>query len=149
MMFQPLTEPMPRPLPNTVDQVVTLLYEDISFRDKVVIAGLAESELEPLLYKVMAKTIREEFGIFSGNSELLNSCCRYIVREYPKHQDPVMIIIKELWKKAEKTHRLHLVDGTRHQTAKLAVMENRKDQVFTAPPLKPTQHRHRIRMREV
>lgn len=110
MMFQPLDEPMPRPLPYTVNQVVELLYEDISFRDKVVIAKLSESELEPFLYTGIAKTIREEFGLYNGNTDLLVSCCRYIGRKYENYEDPVMVIIKELWERAKKTHTLHLVD---------------------------------------
>ncbi len=108
---------MPRPLPYSVEQVVTVLYEDISLRDKVVIANLAESELDPSLYTVMAKTIREEFKLYSGNTELLSSCCKYIGRKYANHEDPVMVIIKELWKKARETHRLHLVVSSRRSPA--------------------------------
>ena len=117
MMFQPLDEPMPRPLPFTVEQVVEVLYEDISLRDKVVIANFSESELDSSLYTAMAKTIRKEFGLYSGNTELLNSCCRYIGRKYENHEDPVMVIIKELWKKTKKTHTLHLVDTTSQSPA--------------------------------
>lgn len=109
MMFQPLNEPMPRPLPYTVEQVVELLYDDISLRDRVVIAQLSESELDSYLHGVMAKTIREEFGLFSGNTDLLASCCKYIGRKYQSYEDPVMVIIKELWEKAKKNNRLHLV----------------------------------------
>ena len=117
MMFQPLESPMPRQLPYTVEQVVELLYDDLSFRDKVVIANLSEVDLDLSLYGAIAKTIRKEFGIYSGNTELLDSCCRYICRKYQSHEDPAMVIIKELWKKARKTHLLHLVDTSVQATA--------------------------------
>lgn len=117
MMFQPFDTPMPRQLPYTVEQVVELLYDDLSFREKVVIANLSESDLDFSLYAALAKTIRKEFGIFNGNSELLNSCCKYIGRKYESHEDPVMVIIKELWTKAKEIHILHLVNMPVQTTA--------------------------------
>jgi len=117
MMFQPLDTPMPRQLPCTVEQVVELLYDDLSFRGKVAIANLSESDLDSSLYTAIAKTMRTEFGIYNGNTELLDSCCQYISKKYESHEDPVMVIIKELWKKAKQTHILHLVDTTVQATA--------------------------------
>jgi hypothetical protein len=117
MMFQPLESPMPRQLPDTVEQVVELLYDDLSLRDRVVMANLSENDLDSLLYATIAKPIRKEFGIYNGNTELLDSCCRYIGWKYKSYEDPVMVIIKELWKKARKTHLLHLVDTTVQVTA--------------------------------
>jgi len=111
MMFQPLESPMPRQLPCTVEQVVELLFDDLSLRDKVVMAKLTEYDLDSVLYAIVAKPIRKEFGIYNGNTELLESCCRYIGKKYKSYEDPVMVIIKELWKKSKKTHLLHLVDA--------------------------------------
>lgn len=116
MMFQPLDGTIPRQLPYSVEQVVAVLYEDISLRDRVVIANLSENELDPSLYYAMAKTIREEFRLFNGNTELLTSCCSYIGKKYENHEDPVMVIIKELWKKAQKTHRLQLIETNRQSS---------------------------------
>ncbi len=41
---------MPRQLPSTVDQLVELLYDDLSLRHKVVMANISESDLDSLLY---------------------------------------------------------------------------------------------------
>lgn len=117
MMFQPLEEPLKSPLPHTVEQVVDLLFDDISLRDKVVMANLSESDLDSSIYTAMAKTIRTEFGLYNGNTDLLNSCCRYIGREYENHEDPVMVIMKELWERAKKTHKLHLVETLKHRAS--------------------------------
>ncbi len=116
MMFQPLDEPMRGSRLYTVEQVVEALYDDISLRDKVVIANFSESDLDASLYTAMAKTIRKEFGLYSGNTALLKSCCKYIGGKYENHEDPVMVIIKELWQKAKRKHLLHLVEST-HKSA--------------------------------
>ena len=115
-MFQPLESPMPRRVPYTVEQVVELLYDDLSLRDRVVMANLSENDLDSVVYATIAKPMRKEFGIYTGNTELLDSCCRYIGRKYKSYEDPVMVIIKELWKKAQKNHLLHLVKTTAQTT---------------------------------
>ena len=109
MMFQPLNDFNLLSLPSTVDQVVELLYHDISLRDKVIMAQLSENELDSSVYLAMAKTIRREFGLYSGNTNLLSSCSSYLGRKYDAYEDPAMVIIKELWKKIKKKHSLHLV----------------------------------------
>jgi hypothetical protein len=114
MMFQPLDDfSFPSP-PSTVDQVVELLYYDISLRDKVIMAQLSEHELDSIVYLSMAKTIRKEFGLFSGNTDLLSSCSSYLGRKYDAYEDPAMVIIKELWVKVRKTHNLRLVTKKNH-----------------------------------
>ncbi|TKB27328.1 hypothetical protein FCL47_04080 [Desulfopila sp. IMCC35006] len=113
MMFQPLNEFHPISSPSTVNEVVELLYDDISLRDKVTMAHLTEYELDASVYLVLAKTIRKEFGLYNGNTELLHSCSSYQGREYDVYEDPAMVIIKELWKKVKKTHNLHLVKNNR------------------------------------
>jgi hypothetical protein len=109
MMFQPLNDFTQLSAASTVDQVVELLYHDISLRDKVIMAQLSENELDSSVYLAMAKTIRKEFGLYSGNTDLLNSCSSYLGREYDTYEDPAMVIMKELWKKVKQTHNLHLV----------------------------------------
>lgn len=109
MMFQPLNEFNLLSQPSTVDQVVALLYHDLSLRDKVIMAHLTENELDSSVYLAMAKTIRKEFGLYSGNTDLLSSCSRYLGREYDAYEDPAMVIMKELWQKVKRTHSLHLV----------------------------------------
>lgn len=109
-MFQPLEEPQPRPLPDTVEQVVERLFEDTTLRDKVRIANLSPDELESSFYKAMAKPLRKEFKLYSGNTKLLDSCCSYIGRKYPEQDEPTLVLIKELWEKAKNTYTLRLVE---------------------------------------
>jgi hypothetical protein len=109
MMFQPLSDFNSISLPGSVDEVVNLLSDDLSLRDKVLMAHLSEDKLDTSVYLAMAKSIRREFGLYNGNTELLDSCCSYLGREYDTYEDPAMVIMKELWKKLRKTHNLRLI----------------------------------------
>jgi hypothetical protein len=115
MMFQPLNEFNQLCLPSTVDEVVELLYGDLPLREKVVMAHLSEDQLDSAIYLAMAKTIRKEFGLYHGNSNLLESCQSYLGTEYDRYEDPAMVILKELWKKIRKNHNLRLVAKKRVQ----------------------------------
>lgn len=110
MMFQPVNNYTMLSQPSTVEGVVNLLFEDISLRDRVILAGLSEEEFDSRVYLSMAKIIRKEFGLYSGNDELLRSCNAYMGREYDSFEDPAMVIIKELWKKVRSGHNLRLVE---------------------------------------
>lgn len=112
MMFQPLHKTTGLSSPGTVEQVVEILYHDISLRDKVVMAQMSENEFDSSVYLAMAKTIRKEFGLYSGNTDLLDSCSSYLGREYDSYEDPAMVIMKELWKKVKRTHNIHLVKNS-------------------------------------
>ena len=109
MMFQPVSNFTTLNRPTNVIEVVELLYSDMSLRDKTIMADLSEHELDISVYLETAKIIRKEFGLYSGNGELLHSCQSYMGREYDEFEDPAMIIVKELWRKVRKKHRLRLV----------------------------------------
>jgi len=109
MMFQPFDSYQPKTLPRTVEEVVDLLYKDLLVRDRIIMAGLSEEELASSVYLALAKSIRQEFGLYTGNQHLIDSCRSYMVKEYVRFEDPVMIIAKELWKKVQRTHFLRLV----------------------------------------
>ncbi len=108
MMFQPMNELAPSPLPRTVEEVVDILYLDLKLRDKVILASLSENELETSVYLALAKTIRKEFGLYSGNGELLASCSSLLGTTYDRYEDPAMVIVKELWKKIKQKHQLRI-----------------------------------------
>lgn len=112
-MFQPLNDFNRLALPGTVDEVVELLYNDLSLRDKVVMAHLSENELDSAVYLAMAKTVRREFGLHNGNTELLKSCRSYLGTRYDPYEDPAMVILKELWKKIKQTHNIRLIKNKR------------------------------------
>lgn len=109
MMFQPLHDTHTLNPPSTVSEVVEILFRDLHLRDKVILASLSEDELESSVYLALANTIRKEFGLYSGNHELLDSCAALLGKEYDRYEDPAMVIVKELWKKIKETHKLQRV----------------------------------------
>jgi len=114
MMFQPVNNFGSLNQPKSVKQVIEILYDDISRRDKFIMADLSEHELDTTVYLEMAKILRKEFGLYNGNEGLLKSCHEYMGKDYDRFEDPAMIIIKELWKKVKKKHRLRLVQKSYH-----------------------------------
>lgn len=108
-MFQPLEKVDSAPAAKTVEEVVDLLYKDLSLRDRVVLSNLSEQELDSGVYLVLAKIIRKEFGLYNQNLKLINSCRSYLGTIYDSYEDPAMVIIKELWKKVRRVHHLRLV----------------------------------------
>lgn len=109
MMFQPLHDTLPINRPQSVNEVVEIIIHDLSLRDKVTLASLSEDNLETSVYLALAKTIRKEFGLYSGNKKLLESCSSYLGHEYDRFEDPAMVIVKELWKKIKQGHQLRIV----------------------------------------
>lgn len=108
-MFQPLNESLTTNLPRTVEEVVEILFRDLQLRDKVVLASLTEDQLESTVYLALAKTIRKEFGLYSGNHTLLASCSTFLGKDYDRYEDPAMVIVKELWKKIRESHNLRVI----------------------------------------
>ena len=71
------------------------------------IAGMAESELIDLHFS-LGSYIRNEFGLWFENDNLLNDC-RRISNEPSLHPDSASsVIIEELWKRLSKTHKLRI-----------------------------------------
>jgi len=59
--------------PKTVDEAVERLASELPLKDKVYIASLGREQLY-LLHISLASHIRQEFGLWSGNKELIESC---------------------------------------------------------------------------
>jgi len=95
-------------LPKTVDEAVKRLISDLPLKDKTAIANLAENDLATLQFS-LGTYIGREFGIWSGNRELLDSC-ELVSGDIYLHPDfaPTVIIV-ELWNRLQQTHRLRVV----------------------------------------
>ena len=95
-------------LPKTVDEAVEKLIKDLPLKDKTTIAKMAEKDLMTLQI-TLGSYIGSEFGVWTGNAELLYSCKRASgdVHVDPDHAPTV--IIEKLWKRLRESHRLRVV----------------------------------------
>jgi hypothetical protein len=95
-------------LPETVDEAVERLIDELPLRDKAKIANMAESDLIALQF-TLGSYIGGAFGIWSGNRNLLYSCK---LLSGDAHLDPDYappVIIRELWKRLKESHKLRVV----------------------------------------
>jgi hypothetical protein len=61
------------------------------------------------LHHSLGEYIRNEFGLWSGNDDLMSSCCA-IAKTDKIHEDTAStIIIEELWERLRGTHKLRVV----------------------------------------
>jgi hypothetical protein len=94
--------------PTTVDQAVERLVSEMSLKDKTTIANMAEVELS-VLHTTTGEYIRNEFGLWSGNKDLMTSCCFFAKKHKVTADDALSIIIRELWKRLRESHKLRVV----------------------------------------
>jgi hypothetical protein len=106
--YSPNTNRKPSKPPKTVDQAVERLISDLSFKDKTTIANMAEVELS-VLHSTIGEYIRNEFGLWSGNKDLMTSCCFFAKRDKVSEDEASSIIIRELWKRLRESHKLRVV----------------------------------------
>ena len=94
--------------PKTVPEAVDRLVAGLPLKDKATIASLTEDELVTLQF-TLGSHIGKEFGIWSGNRNLLESC-EHISGDPHMHPDfAPTIIINELWKRLKETHKLRVI----------------------------------------
>ena len=106
-LLQSQSEPPPA-APRSVDEAIDRLASVLPLKDKTTIANMAISEL-PNLHLTLGVYILNNFGLLSGNWELMRSC-RSIAKTALQHdEDAVAIIIKALWEKLQQTHKLRVI----------------------------------------
>ena len=94
--------------PKTVDKAVKRLISELPLKDKTMIANMTEVELS-VLHTTLGEYIRNEFGLWTGNEDLMISCCFIVKREKVSEDEASSIIIKELWKRLRESHKLRIV----------------------------------------
>ena len=94
--------------PKSVEEAVNKLIEEMPLKDRVYIAGLEPEDLG-LIHGMMGSYIRQDFGLFRGNMELIKSCQELSgIPGLTADQVP-LVIMKALWEKLKKTHVLRVV----------------------------------------
>lgn len=94
--------------PKTVAEAVRRLVSEMSLKDRAVLSNMTKDELITL-DSSLGSYIRDNFGIQSGNEELLNSCRFVSGNRSLTEKDAALVIVKELWKELKATHKLRII----------------------------------------
>ena len=82
--------------PRTIQEAVELLLTELSEKDRQAIRIMAEEQL-PSLHFSLGNYIRNGFGLWGGNEELLKACCP---DGAPRNADGASaVIMRALWRK--------------------------------------------------
>jgi hypothetical protein len=95
-------------MPKTVDDAVKRLIANMPLKFKVDLSKMDEGELINLHFTFGA-FIRNQFGLWSGNEDLLNDSRQMSGITFMHPDDVAAFIIGELWKRLSKTHQLRVV----------------------------------------
>jgi hypothetical protein len=91
--------------PTTVDGAVKILMAEMPLKDKAKIAKTEEDSLSGL-HMFLGGYIRRTFGLWCGNSTLVESCAKAVGKEKIHEDEASSIIIKELWNRLKTTHAI-------------------------------------------
>jgi hypothetical protein len=94
--------------PKSVEEAIGQLVSEIPLKAKTTIANMTEAELIAL-NATLGRYINDKYALITGNEELMESC-RSISGQILMHEDDAAtVIIHELWKKLQETHRLRII----------------------------------------
>ena len=97
-----------KPAPKTVDEAVAQLIEVLPLKEKVAIAKMNADEVAELNLTI-GSYIRNAFGLWSGNVELMWSCTKASRRKILHENEASAIILARLAQSLARTHRLRTV----------------------------------------
>lgn len=109
MVIVPEThEPPPPDAPRTVNEAVDRLASELPFKDRVRIANMKWQELS-MLQSTLGRYIRDKFGLWSGNEELMKSC-RFAAKKLNLREDDASAtIIRRLWIRLKEIHTFKVI----------------------------------------
>ena len=86
--------------PKSVDDAVERLMAEISEEEKKILMNTPEKELFKYHFG-FGMYIRNEFGLWQGNKDLLESCCGE--GYFPDPDEASSVIIRALWERLQKS----------------------------------------------
>jgi hypothetical protein len=95
-------------LPSCVEEAVDRLKEILSLKDRAIMANLQPDELDHL-GTGLGDYIKQNFGLFSGNEQLLDSCAKRAGIRHPIIDEACAVILRALWEDLRSTHRLRII----------------------------------------
>jgi Circularly permutated YpsA SLOG family len=101
-----------KPMPRSVAEAVERLLDDLPLKDRVTVANMSAGELGGL-DKTIGEYIRLNFALKLGNTDLVSSCRfvgRLLSHEADSDNAAEMVVIRELWQRLRKTHKLRVLE---------------------------------------
>lgn len=98
-----------RPLiPGTVEEAIDDLMTVMDMRNLAELAKMKKKDLSDL-HSTLGRYIRRRYGLWTGNKSLIQSCRDLTEEEEVHPYDASTLIIKELWKRLQRTFKMRLV----------------------------------------
>jgi hypothetical protein len=95
-------------LPHNVDEAIARLTDTLELKDRARIANMQPEELDHLRTG-LGDYIKQKFGLYSGNTALLQSCAELGGLNRPLPDEACAVILRALWKELKITHKLRIV----------------------------------------
>lgn len=95
-------------VPQNVGAAVERLKEVLPLKDRAVLANMQPNELDHLK-SGLGDYIKQNFGLYTGNKDLLESCAQWGKVNQPLADEACAVILRALWKDLKATHRLRIV----------------------------------------
>ena len=86
------------------------MKKSLPLKDRAIIANMQPEELDQLRNS-LGEYIKQNFGIYSGNTALLQSCAEFGGIMQPVAEEACSVILRALWKDLQTTHKLRIVKG--------------------------------------
>jgi Circularly permutated YpsA SLOG family/Domain of unknown function (DUF6794) len=99
--------PLPEP-PQTVEEAVARLLEQVPLKDRTLIANMTVSELAAVKLS-LNRYIQKHFGLWIGNPALMASCRFAGKTDQIDEDQAVDVIIRAFWEKLRRTHALRRI----------------------------------------
>jgi hypothetical protein len=95
--------------PRTVDEAVEILHANMSLNEEFTLTAMNEEDLIEVHFS-LGHQIRREFGLWTGNESLLESCRSESGNPDLHIDDASMVIVRSLWKKVRKSNIMNSED---------------------------------------
>jgi hypothetical protein len=104
MMYE---KPFKPSLPRTVDEVADLLIADLPPQEMMMLSKMDQNDFLRL-YDSVAQYVLDEFKVWTGNEDLLESCMSNVITGVDG-TDPAMIILRSVRKKLNDLNEILII----------------------------------------
>ena len=94
--------------PKTVDEAVERLILELPLKYKAKMAKMNGRDLSAL-HATIGPYVRNNFGLWRGNDQLMETCCVLNGQDYLHVDSASMVILEATWVKLKQTHAIRKV----------------------------------------